>query len=778
MANSKTYELMLKIGGKADSSLKKACETADKNLGAVGETVAKLGNTAKAAAKVAVAGIAAAATATVAAGTAAYNLGSKFDDAYDTIRIGTGATGEALEELKGSMKAVYSSVPAEMTDAAQAIADYNTRLGVTGDVLETLSTQAIQTSQMLNDDLTTVIETSSKAFQQWDIAEESMAGAMDYIFKVSQSTGVGFSTLMSEMQSYGAQLQSCGYDFENAATLLGQVEKSGYDASTVFTALKTAAKTAADEGFASINEGLQSYINQVQNAGSETEAYNIAVDVFGSRAASTMVEAIQNGTLAIGSMTAELLTSSETISTAAEDTYDLAEKWQMLKNRLSVALEPTASAVFETINNVAESIMPKLEAQLPKIASGLAELMPKLLEIGSYITEKIGSAAEHVWSWFQENKSTITSIVGGIGITIKGVAEEAMPLVQAGLGVLGEKLPEIGAYITGTIIPAAKDIWNWVQKNQTVVRALAAGIGTAVVAFKGLSSISSAVKVLQTFGGVGKAVSGVFGLLNVKMLLIAAAIGAVVAAGVWLYQNWDTVKAKAAELGTKISEVWGNVKTWVLDAVGNVVAAFQENFPLLSAYISGWWQSIQDAWVNVKGIFTGIIDFVQNVFSGDWDAAWQSIVDIFGNVFGLIVNLAKAPINGVISAINWVLEKINAISITIPDWVPGAGGQTLGFNIPTIPALAVGGIATAPTLAEIGEGGEPEAVLPLSKLAGMLESGGFGGGGGITFAPVIQIQGSASRQDVEEATKASFEEFKRMWQRMQSEERRKSFRYA
>lgn len=102
----------------------------------------------------------------------------------------------------------------------------------------------------------------------------------------------------------------------------------------------------------------------------------------------------------------------------------------------------------------------------------------------------------------------------------------------------------------------------------------------------------------------------------------------------------------------------------------------------------------------------------------------------------MIVNLAKAPINGVISAINWVLSKINSISVTIPDWVPGVGGTTLGFNIPTIPQLAEGGIATSPTLAEIGEGGEPEAVMPLSKLAAMLDEWirkpkPSGGGGGL-----------------------------------------------
>ena len=160
----------------------------------------------------------------------------------------------------------------------------------------------------------------------------------------------------------------------------------------------------------------------------------------------------------------------------------------------------------------------------------------------------------------------------------------------------------------------------------------------------------------------------------------------------------------------------------VQSAINSVAAFLQEKFPFLGALFSGWASSISAAIENIKAIFSGIISFIENVFAGNWSSAWQNIVDIFGNLFGMIVNLAKAPINGVISAINFVLEKINGISVTIPDWVPGVGGTTLGFNIPTIPQLATGGIVTAPTILEAGEGGEAEAILPLSKLAAMLQS--------------------------------------------------------
>jgi len=284
-------------------------------------------------------------------------------------------------------------------------------------------------------------------------------------------------------------------------------------------------------------------------------------------------------------------------------------------------------------------------------------------------------------------------------------------------------------------------------------------------------------------------------------------------------------------------------------AINSVAAFLQEKFPFLGALFSGWAASISAAIENIKAIFSGIIDFVQNVFTGNWSGAWQNVVDIFGNLIGMIVNLAKAPINAVISAINFVLEKINGISVTIPDWVPGVGGQTLGFNIPTIPQLATGGIVTAPTILEAGEGGEAEAILPLSKLAAMLQRvanapevqdignredgpeeaplaqlakmlddwtrnnkpdphgpgrGGGGawgppepqpaganenpppaggqnppGGGGvdtITFAPVFNFYGPTTPEQAKEAGQISFAEFKRLYQQMKAEERRKNLR--
>ena len=137
-----------------------------------------------------------------------------------------------------------------------------------------------------------------------------------------------------------------------------------------------------------------------------------------------------------------------------------------------------------------------------------------------------------------------------------------------------------------------------------------------------------------------------------------------------------------------------------------------------------------------------------------------------------------------------MITAINGISLTVPSWVPVVGGQKIGFSlgtIPTIPALAAGGIATAPTTALIGEGAEPEAVLPLSKLADMIkgylalnrgsqQSGGAGTGGDVIhFSPTMYFTSSANAQEVKQATRLSLEEFKKFYRQLKAEESRKGF---
>ena len=141
------------------------------------------------------------------------------------------------------------------------------------------------------------------------------------------------------------------------------------------------------------------------------------------------------------------------------------------------------------------------------------------------------------------------------------------------------------------------------------------------------------------------------------------------------------------------------------------------------------------------------MDFITGVLTGDWDKAWNGLGDIVSGVFDGLVALIKAPLNliiglvnsmlsGVEKGVNGIIKAMNKLSFDVPDWVPGLGGKTFGFNlrtmsIPRIPALAQGGYvrANTPQLAMIGDNRtQGEVVAPEGKLAELLKTAVSAGG--------------------------------------------------
>ena len=726
---NKTYELMLKIGGKVDGSLKTACSTADKNLAA-------LGKTAKTAGKIAAGAMVAAATAVATLGTAAVKSAAEYE--AQLANVSTLLTGTEAE------------VAARTAEIGDQVLEISNRTGVaTADLTDGM----YQVVSAFGDsaDAAAILETAAKSAAAGNATTTDSINLLSAVTKgygdtsaeaVQQAADLAFATVRLGQTSFPELAAGMGKVIPLASTL-GLEQEQLWGAMATLTGVTGSTAEVVTQ----MKATMQAFLSPSKN----------------------MQAALKN----MGYESGQALLESKGLQGSLDALKDAVGGNELAFAGLFSSVE-AQTAVLAMAGNQAENLTSKTAEMYE--ATGAAntafERQTNTLAYDIQMVKNLGA-------------NFLTQLGTNILPYVREFAEAALPVVS-------KALEKIGSYMTGTIIPAAETAVKWISEHRTLILALAAGIASATVAFKTMKTAATAIKAVKELKTVWEAASkggatlaNASKLLTVKFLAISAAIAVAVAIGVLIYKNWDKIKAKAVELGAKISEVWGNIKTGVSEAVANLVSAFQSNFPLLSAYLSGWWESVSAAWENVKAIFANIIDFVQNVFAGNWSAAWDNIVAIFGNVFGMIVNLAKAPINGVISAINWVLEKINSISVTIPDWVPGVGGKTLGFNIPTIPALAAGGIATAPTLAQIGEGGEPEAVLPLSKLAALLDEwtkpkptpgGGTGGGETVVFSPVFNFYGGTpSREEAEEAGRISFAEFKKLYRQMKAEEKRKQF---
>jgi len=463
----KELQAVVNLAGSIDPSLGKAIESAQKKISGLNVKALAVG--------AAVGGIAVATgKAVVEAGKYLKDLGSQFDEAADAIRIGTGATGDALDGLLDDFDEVYKSVPTTMEDASKAIADYNTRLGLTGPQLQEISKQAIQVSDMLGDDLGSVIEESSQAFQQWNIDAENMGGAMDYIFKVSQSTGMGFTDLMSNMQKFGPQLQEMGYSFETASALMGQLDKAGVNVEEVLGAMKKSVGALAKEGI-SASDGLAMYYEQIKNAGTAAEAASIASEIFGTKAGSTMAAAIRDGTLAVGDLTESLLENGETIAGAAEDTYDFAERLQIMKQGLEVALKPMANTVFDGLNkfmpvlqklmeqivpvisDAVEAAAPFVEEFLMGAANALEDVLPLISQLAAdllpILTQLMSTLLPPLLSLVQTLLPPLMQIVGAILPPIASLLSTILPMITQIVSAVLPVLVQIISALLPVITP-------------------------------------------------------------------------------------------------------------------------------------------------------------------------------------------------------------------------------------------------------------------------------------------------------------------------------------
>ena len=805
MPKSKVMELAIKIAGKVDKTLGSSAKAANKQLATIQKAADKVSTTMTA-------GLAAMGTGAIAATKYLSDLGGEWKEATNQVAASTGAAGKELESLRGVMERVYAdNFGEDVADVADAVALVDRNLA---NLDQEGLTKATEGALALRDAFEYEVEESTRAAEA---IRKNFGTSVEDAFSLiaaGAQNGLDYSgELIDTINEYSSQFQKLGFTADGMFNLLQSgADSTAWNLDKVGDAIKEFSIRAIDGSdttvaafedlgynaekimatFAAGGEGANTaffeVLNTLMDVDDQVKRDALGVSLFGTMWEDLRTEAMQ----AMADASSAAYDTQGALEQINQVKYnDLDSALQGIGRQMEVALLPAADAVYQSLMDSMPEITDAMEEMSPVIAEiaadfadwaggAVSEGLPVLVDGIRDFADWAGKAYEKAkpfLSFLWEHKGTAVAVAAGAKVlsVSLGAVNTAMGAYKNAKGRLAV-LQKILAVYPGLIAAKVKD-----KAETAYLYALEAKdvlIRAKTTAATKASTLATKAATVAT-----KGMSAAVKFLTSPMGMTLGIITAVAAALVLLYKNWDSVKAWMVNFGNTVNQIWTNFS----NAVGNAIAAIGQHFPLLGAYLQGWWESIQAAVENVKAIFQNIIDFIDNVFSGNWSAAWQNIVNIFGNLFGMIVNLAKAPINGVISAINWVLEKINSISVTIPDWVPGVGGKTLGFHIPTIPQLAEGGVATSPTLAEIGEGGEPEAVMPLSKLADLLDNwpkpkpGGGGGqedGGGerIVWSPVFNFYGKADREDVEEATRISFQEFKRMYKKLKAEERRKNFK--
>lgn len=643
----------------------------------------------------------------VAAGGALLKNGADFQASMAQIQASTGATAEQMAQMEKSARAIYKSGMGESYDeVARAMATMRQTGGFSGKELEDVTKSAMLLGKTFDMDVSETARASSALVKNFGIDGQK---AFDLIAFAAQNGANKNGDLLDTFNEYAVQYKALGFSAEQfAAHLVKGAEDGAFSIDKVGDAIKEFNIRAKD--------GSKSSMEAFAEIGLSGDTATQMFAAGGERAQAAFVEVVKrlkelNDPVKRNAVGVALFgTQFEDLETKALDGF-LAIEGELPK--MSGTMKSVANAMQATLGTqvtvvarqFTDMLLPAsqeaataLRDQMPSISASIASISPQVQALGQAFVDAIPALTQ----WANTTITTVTIVAKYILDNFDTIASAVAIATKV---FVGFRLL-LGAFQIYTTVS------KWVAMAQLAFIKYRVSAIAAAVASKAAAAVMDGLSIAV------KALGAAMKFLMANPILMF--LGALVAAGVAVYKNWDEIKAMAISVAQAISDAWGSAMT--------------------------------------------------------------SIQGFFSNTFDSLASIMKGPVNAVIEIINRMIDSVNGMAFEVPSWVPGMGGEKFGVNLPKIPQLAEGGIATKPTLATIAEAGEAEAVIPLSQLSTMLQpmpaTGGEGAGGTvINFAPVINVQGGGSdvAGAVQTGLRSGYEEFKANMQRFMTEQKRLSF---
>lgn len=437
-------------------------------------------------------------TAAAAAGVAAF---SAVDEGVDTIVTATGASGEALDGLVASYETIATSIPEELGDVASAVGEVNTRFHTTGEELEGQTTLFLQFAKITGGDVVSSVDSADKVLKTFGKTSDDASGLLGMVAKAAQDTGINAQGLMDDVLANSATFKELNFSLEESVNFMALLDENGVESGVALAGLKKAVVNLTDAGM-SESEALQTVIDKIKNAGSETEALTIAQETFGTKGAAEMATAIREGRLSLDDLSASMADYSTVVTDTYNNTMDGVDGATTAANAAKIAM----STLGETISDM-------------------------LAPIFQHLTQLLIDAKARFDTLDDGQKQAIVTIgliVAAIGpaLVIIGKVITAVGTITTGVGgLVGFVGGTVVPLITGTIMPALSGLWALMLANpiSIVIAAIAAIVAAFVLLWnkcKGFrnfwinlfSSVKSTVvdaknNVLSTFDGIKNGIS-------------------------------------------------------------------------------------------------------------------------------------------------------------------------------------------------------------------------------------------------------------------------------
>ena len=406
----------------------------------------------------------------------AYEAYEAFKEGQDEIIKKTGATGEALDELKENYVNVMQTVITESSTAGEAIGEVSTKFGLSGEALEELTTKFIKFAELNNTDVVSSIDSVQSACAAWNIESENAGDLLDLLNATNQKTGASVDSLSSSLTSNAAALKGMGLNVDEAVTFLGKLEVSGVDSSTVLAGLKKALANASKEG-KTTSEALAELQEAMESSDTTAEATVAAMELFGSKAGPAIAEACQSGRLSFNDLGEAMTGYQGNVDDTYEATQDGADK-------IKLAWQGMKTEVGALVGSILDDYAPDIEDVMDDVKDGLKTILETVKSNAPQIKEKISTVIEFAKNgitWLIENFDDISETLKLIGTIL--ITTFAVSKVVAFIEVIQTMISTMAALKAATeAAEAAQLLLNVAQMATPIglvtaaVAALAAGI--------------------------------------------------------------------------------------------------------------------------------------------------------------------------------------------------------------------------------------------------------------------------------------------------------------
>ncbi|HEL1777497.1 TPA: phage tail tape measure protein [Streptococcus suis] len=580
---------------------------------------------------------------------------SEIDEALDTVTTKTGLTGDALAELQEISKDIATGMPTSFQNAGDAVGELNTQFGLTGKKLKSASELLIKYAEINGTDISGSALSAKQAIEAYGLSAEDLGLVLDNVTKVSQNTGQSVDTIVQKAIDGAPQIKGLGLSFEEGVALIGKFEKSGVDSSAALSSLSKAAVNYAKDG-KTLTDGLNETVSAIQNSTSETETLSIASEIFGSKAAPRMVDAIQRGAFSFDDLASAAKDSSGTVATTFDETLDPIDKLTQYSNQAKEGMAELGGKLLETVIPALEPLMGMLESAVNWFTS-LNEIDQQTIVILGLVT------------------TAVMMLLGAIA-----------PLVIA-IGAIGAPVGIVVAAIVGAIAAITliiQAIMNWGAISewlQSTWDSCAAWLSEL------WSSITSTAQ--SAWSSFTAWLSGLW--------------SSVVSTGQSLWSSFTSALSNIfSSLISGAQSLWSSFTSTLSNLWSGLVSTGSNLFNNLSSTISGIFNGIlstaSNIWNSIKSTISNAIDGAKNAVSNG--------VNAIKNLFNFQIKWPHIPlphfrVSGSANPLDWLKGGLPSIGI---DWYAKGGIMTK----PTL--FGMNG-----NRAMVGGEAGPEAILPLNK---------------------------------------------------------------